>query len=109
MAYTIAIALIFLRKYEDLSSYPLALSAMIIVTIAGGPGKPVGACMQGAAMAMGGVLLGCGFFAILALLANVPVAQAVVFAIIVYCEVSLCFSIPSDYSHTKQSCQFSKP
>jgi hypothetical protein len=86
LAYTVAITLIFIRKYDDLSSYPLALSAMIIVTIAGGPGKPIGACLQGAAMAMGGVLLGCVFFAILALLANVPVAQGVVFAIIVYCE-----------------------
>ncbi|KIM23580.1 hypothetical protein M408DRAFT_253625 [Serendipita vermifera MAFF 305830] len=84
LAYTLAIALIFIRKYDDLSSFPLSLSAMIIVTIAGGPGKTIGACLQGAIMAMGGVLLGCGFFAILALLASVPVAQAVIFAIIVY-------------------------
>jgi hypothetical protein len=109
LAYTIAISLIFLRKYDDLSSYPFALSAMIIVTIAGGPGKPVGACMQGAAMAMGGVLLGCGFFAILALLVNVPVAQGLVFAIIVYRGFSLCFFLPPDCSHTKQSCPYSKP
>jgi len=59
---------------------------MIIVVIAGSPGKPIGACLQGVVMAMAGVLLGCGFFAILALLAEVPVAQGIVFAIIVYRE-----------------------
>lgn len=59
---------------------------MIIVTIAGGPGRTIGACLQGAVMAMSGVLLGCFFFWILALLASVPVAQGIVFAFIVYCE-----------------------
>lgn len=61
---------------------------MIIITITGGPGKPLGACIQSVALAMGGVLLGCGFFAILALLAAAPVAQGVVFALVVYCELS---------------------
>ena len=57
---------------------------MIIVTIAGGPGKTFGACVQGAALALGGVLLGSAFFAILAQLGHYPVAQGVVFALMVY-------------------------
>jgi len=88
LAYSLAIALIFIRKYDDLSSYPLALASMIIVTIASGPGKPLGACIQSLALAMGGVLLGCGFFAILALLAAAPVAQGILLALIVYREWS---------------------
>ncbi|KAG8810558.1 hypothetical protein FRC17_002882, partial [Serendipita sp. 399] len=84
IAYLLALALIFTRKYVNLSKYPPALIAMIIVTIAGGPGKTVGACIQGAAMAMGGVLFGSAFFAILAKLGAYPVAQAVVFAFMVY-------------------------
>jgi hypothetical protein len=88
LAYTLAIALVFIRKYDDLSSYPLTLASMIIITITGGPGKPLGACIQSVVLAMGGVLLGCGFFAILALLAAAPVAQGVVLALIVYCKLS---------------------
>lgn len=59
---------------------------MLIVTIAGGPGKPFGACLQGVVLAMAGVLVGGGFFAILAKLVAYPVAQAFVFAFIVYCK-----------------------
>lgn len=84
LSYVIALALIFTRKYDDLAEYPVALTSMIIVTIAGGPGRPMGACFQGAAFAVGGVLLGSAVFAILAKLASVPVAQAVVFAAFVY-------------------------
>jgi hypothetical protein len=94
LAYTLAIALVFIWKYDDLSSYPLTLASMIIITITGGPGKPLGACVQAVALAMGGVLLGCGFFAILALLAAAPVAQGVVLALIVYRELSsMCVSL----------------
>lgn len=67
-----------------MAEYPVALTSMIIVTIAGGPGRPMGACFQGAAYAVAGVLLGSAVFAILAKLASVPVAQAVVFAVFVY-------------------------
>lgn len=82
----IAFVLIFLRKYDDLSQYPPALTAMLIITIAGGPGKPLGACLQGAMLAVAGVLVGAGFFAILAKLVAYPVAQAIVFAFMVYCK-----------------------
>ncbi|CCA70282.1 hypothetical protein PIIN_04221 [Serendipita indica DSM 11827] len=84
IAYVLALALIFTRKYDDLSAFPITLTAMIIVTIAGGPGKTFGACLQGAALALAGVLLGSGFFAILAKLGRYPVAQGVVFAVMVY-------------------------
>lgn len=60
---------------------------MIIVVIAGVPGKTVGACLQAVALAILGVGLGTGFFAILAVLGHVPVAQGFVFAVIVYCQL----------------------
>jgi hypothetical protein len=88
LAYSLAIALVFIRKYDDLSNYPLTLISMVIITIACGPGKPLGACVQSVALAMGGVLLGCGFFAILALLSAAPVAQGIILALVVYCELS---------------------
>jgi len=60
---------------------------MTIVIISGGPGKPIGACVQSVALAMGGVLLGCGFFVILALLSAAPVSQGLVLALIAYCKL----------------------
>ena len=68
---------------------------MIIVIVAGGPGKTVGACVQGVFLGLGGVVLWTGLFAILAKLGNFPVAQAIVFAVIVYCE----FCILTSSSH----------
>ena len=88
----IAFVLIFLRKFDDLSTVPAAYTSMIIVIVAGGPGKTVGACVQGVCLALLGVGVGAGFFAILAKLAHFPIAQAVVFAAIVYSEFSLRFS-----------------
>jgi len=85
----LAFVLVFLRKFDDLSAIPVAYTSMIIVILAGGPGKTVGACVQGVFLGLSGVVLGSGFFAILAKLANFPVAQAVVFAVIVYCESSI--------------------
>ena len=82
----LAFVLVFLRKFDDLSALPVAYTSMIIVIVAGGPGKTVGACVQGVFLGLGGVVLGAGFFAILAKLGNFPVAQAIIFAVIVYCE-----------------------
>lgn len=82
----LAFVLVFLRKFDDLSAVPVAYTSMIIVIVAGGPGKTVGACVQGVSLALLGVGVGSGFFAVLAKLAGFPVAQAVVFAAIVYCE-----------------------
>ena len=91
----LALVLAFLLKFDDLSALPVAYTCMIIVIVAGGPGKTVGACFQGVFLGLGGVVLGAGFFAILAKLGNFPVAQAIVFAVIVYCE----FSILTSSSH----------
>jgi len=88
----LAFVLVFLRKFDDLSAIPVAYTSMIIVIVAGGPGKTVGACVQGVSLAFLGVGVGSGFFAILAILANYPVAQAVVFAAIVYCEFCILIS-----------------
>ena len=84
----LAFVLVFLRKFDDLSALPVAYTSMIIVIVAGGPGKTIGACVQGVVLGLGGVVLGAGFFAILAKLGNFPVAQAIIFAVIVYCEFS---------------------
>lgn len=88
----LAFVLVFLHKFDDLSAIPVAYTSMIIVIVAGGPGKTVGACVQGVFLGLGGVVLGAGFFAILAKLVNFPVAQAIVFAVIVYCEFSILVS-----------------
>jgi hypothetical protein len=92
----LAFVLVFLRKFDDLSVIPVAYTSMIIVIVAGGPGKTLGACVQGVALAFLGVGLGSGFFVILAVLADFPVAQALIFAVIVYCEFCiLIFILPS--------------
>jgi hypothetical protein len=82
----LAFVLVFLRKFDDLSAVPAAYTSMIIVIVAGGPGKTVGACVQGVVLALLGVGIGSGLFAVLAQMTHVPVAQAVVFAAIVYGE-----------------------
>ena len=92
LAFMLAFVLVFLRKFDDLSALPVAYTSMIIVIVAGGPGKTVGACVQGVFLALGGVVLGAGFFAILAKLGNFPVAQAIIFALIVYCEFHIVIS-----------------
>lgn len=73
---------------------------MIIVTVAGGPGKTLGACLQSTALAMGGVVLGSAFFSLLAVLSAAPVAQGLVFALIVYCKYSSTWSFLCIYSAT---------
>jgi hypothetical protein len=92
----LAFVLVFIRKFDDLSTVPAAYASMIIVIVAGGPGKTIGACIQGVSLGLLGVAIGSGFFAVLAKLANVPVAQAVVFAVIVYCKSCLVFATVAD-------------
>ncbi|KIJ47171.1 hypothetical protein M422DRAFT_28858 [Sphaerobolus stellatus SS14] len=84
IAYIIAFILILSRSFDDLSTYPLAFSSMMIVVIAGKPGESVGACIQGIALSLVGALSGCVGFVILANLVRWPVAQGVAFAVIVY-------------------------
>jgi hypothetical protein len=57
---------------------------MILVTISSGAGRTIGSCVQATTLSMAGVLVGSAFFAILAKLAHVPVAQGIVFAAFVY-------------------------
>ena len=91
----LALVLVFLLKFDDLPALPAAYTCMTIVIVAGGSGKTVGACVQGVFLGLGGVVLGAGFFAILANLGYFPVAQAIVFIVIVYCE----FYILTSSSH----------
>lgn len=77
-------ALMFSRKFDDLSKYPPALGSMLIIIVAAVPGKPVGRCLAGCFTAVAGFLVGGAFFAITARLGAYPVAQAFVFAFMVY-------------------------
>ncbi|KAF8585693.1 hypothetical protein K439DRAFT_1660110 [Ramaria rubella] len=84
LAYILAFVLVFLKRFDELSNYPLSFSSMMIIVIASGPGKSVGACVQASALSVAGVSLGCVGFLILAKLSRWPVAQGFVFAIIIY-------------------------
>ncbi|CAE6476603.1 unnamed protein product [Rhizoctonia solani] len=84
LAYVLAFILIFLRGFDDLSQVPITLTGTILIVIAGTPGKSVGACLTATFFALLGVSIGALNFFILAKLGHVPVAQAVVFAIMVY-------------------------
>jgi hypothetical protein len=79
---------------------------MFIVTLAFGAGKPLGACWQAVALGMLGVLTGCAYFAILARMAPYYVAQAVVFALIVYGKPHLLYILPLNVStyHKPSEC-----
>lgn len=57
---------------------------MVIVAIAGMPGKPVGECLSGLLFALFGVGIGAANFAILGKIRGSLVAQAIVFIVMVY-------------------------
>ncbi|CAE6534018.1 unnamed protein product [Rhizoctonia solani] len=84
LAYVLAFILIFLRGFDDLSQVPVTLTGTILIVIAGTPGKSVGACLTATFFALLGVSIGALNFLILAKLGHEPVAQAVVFAVMVY-------------------------
>ncbi|CAE6373431.1 unnamed protein product [Rhizoctonia solani] len=84
LAYIIAFILIFLRGFDDLSQVPITLTGTILIVIAGTPGKSIGACLTATFFSILGVCIGSLNFVILAHLGHEPVAQAVVFAIMVY-------------------------
>ncbi|GAB1520598.1 hypothetical protein RhiTH_003678 [Rhizoctonia solani] len=84
LAYIIAFILIFLRGFDDLSQVPITFTGTILIVIAGTPGKSVGACLTATFFAILGVCVGSLNFVILAHLGHEPVAQAVVFAVMVY-------------------------
>ncbi|KAF8716570.1 hypothetical protein RHS02_09900, partial [Rhizoctonia solani] len=84
LAYIIAFILIFPRGFDDLSQVPITFTGTILIVIAGTPGKSVGACLTATFFAILGVCIGSLNFVILAHLGHEPVAQAVVFAVMVY-------------------------
>ncbi|KPV78386.1 uncharacterized protein RHOBADRAFT_49163 [Rhodotorula graminis WP1] len=84
LAYTLAFILIFIHSFSRLNPYPVTLSGVILICIAGQPGLAVGACWYQALFAAIGVGLGGGAFAILAKLGGSRVAQGFVLAIFVY-------------------------
>ncbi|CAE6533569.1 unnamed protein product [Rhizoctonia solani] len=84
LAYVLAFILIFLRGFDDLSQVPVTFTGTILIVIAGTPGKSVGACLTSTFFALLGVSIGALNFLILAKLGHEPVAQAVVFAFMVY-------------------------
>ncbi|KAG8991643.1 hypothetical protein FRB94_000915 [Tulasnella sp. JGI-2019a] len=84
LAYALAFILVFLRDFDDLNVYPVTLASMFIIVIAGQPGKTVGLALYSMVLAGSGVLIGCLNFFILAKLVHATVAQAFVFAFMVY-------------------------
>ncbi|CCO31114.1 hypothetical protein BN14_05148 [Rhizoctonia solani AG-1 IB] len=84
LAYILAFVLVFLRGFDDLSRVPITFTGIILIVIAGTPGKSVGACLTATFFAILGVCIGSLNFVILAHLGHEPVAQAVVFAFMVY-------------------------
>ena len=58
--------LVFLNGFSTLWQYPVTLTSMVIVSIAGQPGLSVGACWSNGWLGMAGVGIGAGFYAILA-------------------------------------------
>ncbi|KAM0753235.1 hypothetical protein T439DRAFT_323872 [Meredithblackwellia eburnea MCA 4105] len=84
LAYTLAFVLIFLRKFNDLNDYPVTLTSVVLVTIAGKPGVSVGACLDGGALGILGVGAGAVGFLILAKLGHSQVAQGFVFFVMLY-------------------------
>lgn len=76
--------LVFLRGFNKLIEFPVVLSSMVIVSIAGQPGLSVGACLDGGALGMLGVGWGALWFFILAKIPS-RVGQGFVFFALV-CE-----------------------
>ncbi|KAG8699562.1 hypothetical protein FRC09_006545 [Ceratobasidium sp. 395] len=84
LAYILAFVIVFLRGFDDLSQAPVALIGTILISIAGTPGKSVGACLTAIFFSILGVCIGSLNFLILSELGHVPVAQAAVFTVMVY-------------------------
>ncbi|GAA5972386.1 hypothetical protein JCM11641_002434 [Rhodosporidiobolus odoratus] len=84
LAYTLAFILIFLRGFNRLGDYPVTLTGIVLITIAGQPGLSCGACWDQVILGALGVGVGSACFAILAKLGHSQVAQGFVLAIFVY-------------------------
>jgi hypothetical protein len=66
LSYTLAFVLIFIHGFNRLSDYPVVLSGIVLIAIAGQPGLSVGACWDQAVFGALGVAVGGACFAILA-------------------------------------------
>ncbi|KAM0793556.1 hypothetical protein ACM66B_000993 [Microbotryomycetes sp. NB124-2] len=84
LAYTLVFVLTFINAFSLKWRYPITLSSMIIVAIAGQPGLSVGACLDQGMLGSLGVAVGGACFAILAKLGHSRVAQGFVFWIMLF-------------------------
>jgi hypothetical protein len=84
LAFTLVIILIFIPQFNSLTVWPANFQNALISTIVAATGQPIGACIQASALVLLGVAIGSINFAILANLARWTVAQAIVFAGMVY-------------------------
>ncbi|KAF8305566.1 hypothetical protein DL93DRAFT_2089397 [Clavulina sp. PMI_390] len=84
LAYTLVVLLPMLNGFDDLEKVPTALSAAVILSIAGFPGKSTGEHLFGVILALMGVGIGAVNFVILSKLRVSLVSQVIVFAIMVY-------------------------
>ncbi|KAK4055132.1 hypothetical protein OIV83_000412 [Microbotryomycetes sp. JL201] len=85
LAYTLVFTFTFINAFSLRWRYPITLTSMIIVSIAGQPGLSVGACLDQAWLGSLGVATGGACFAILAKLGHSRVAQGFVFWVMLYC------------------------
>lgn len=89
LAYSLVIALVFVRKFNDLTVWPANFQNALIPTIVAGTGHSIGSCLQGSLLVLLGVALGSVNFTVLANLARWPVVQGLIFALSVYCLAHL--------------------
>lgn len=73
LAYTIAFVLIFAHPFSRTVKYPVVLSSIILVSIAGSPGRNVGSVLDAGFWGMLGVAVGgLAFYALASLGAACP-------------------------------------
>lgn len=68
ICYTIGFILIFLEGFDDTIPYPIVGSSLLLITIAGTPGKNVGAVLDSAFFGAVGIAIGGFMFYLLALM-----------------------------------------
>lgn len=62
--------LVFLRRFNSLVGFPVALTSMVIVSVSGLPGLSVGACLSNALFGLLGVGVGALWFYVLSSITN---------------------------------------
>ncbi|KAL8293775.1 hypothetical protein RQP46_000476 [Phenoliferia psychrophenolica] len=76
LTYTLAFVLIFPRRFNDTNDYPVVLTSIILVSIAGKPGVSTGACLDNGILGIAGVGVGALGFLILAKLDVLALVKA---------------------------------